>query len=194
MRIIAGEFKGRRLKAPKTSAIRPTIDRVKESVFSILKNEIANARFLDLCAGSGSIGLEAISRGAASVTFVDRDPDSIQLIRSNLHLCGLDSKVHKIQLRKSSVQKAIRALGKKLESYDLIYFDPPYGSNIYEGCLRLISENQLLNRSGLICVECSQTNGRMVEILQLGVGDLRPYNKKCYGDTMLFFYKLESEL
>lgn len=193
MRIIAGEFKGRRLKAPKTSAIRPTIDRVKESVFSILKNEIANARFLDLCAGSGSIGLEAISRGAASVTFVDRDPDSIQLIRSNLHLCGLDSKVHKIQLRKSSVQKAIRALGKKLESYDLIYFDPPYGSNIYEGCLRLISENQLLNRSGLICVECSQTNGRMVEILQLGVGDLRPYNKKCYGDTMLFFYKLESE-
>ena len=193
MRIIAGEFKGRRLKAPKTSAIRPTIDRVKESVFSILKNEIANARFLDLCAGSGSIGLEAISRGAASVTFVDRDPDSIQLIRSNLHLCGLDSKVHKIQLRKSSVQKAIRALGKKLESYDLIYFDPPYGSNIYEGCLRLISENQLLNRSGLICVECSQTNGRMVEILQLGVGDLRPYNKKCYGDTMLFFYKLERE-
>ena len=163
-------------------------------MFSILKNEIANARFLDLCAGSGSIGLEAISRGAASVTFVDRDPDSIQLIRSNLHLCGLDSKVHKIQLRKSSVQKAIRALGKKLESYDLIYFDPPYGSNIYEGCLRLISENQLLNRSGLICVECSQTNGRMVEILQLGVGDLRPYNKKCYGDTMLFFYKLESEL
>ena len=194
MRIIAGKFKGRRLKTPKTSAIRPTIDRVKESVFSILKNEIANARFLDLCAGSGSIGLEAISRGAASVTFVDRDPDSIQLIRSNLHLCGLDSKVHKIQLRKSSVQKAIRALGKKLESYDLIYFDPPYGSNIYEGCLRLISENQLLNRSGLICVECSQTNGRMVEILQLGVGDLRPYNKKCYGDTMLFFYKLESEL
>ena len=193
MRIIAGEFKGRRLKTPKTSAIRPTIDRVKESVFSILKNEIANARFLDLCAGSGSIGLEAISRGAASVTFVDRDPDSIQLIRSNLHLCGLDSKVHKIQLRKSSVQKAIRALGKKLESYDLIYFDPPYGSNIYEGCLRLISENQLLNRSGLICVECSQINGRMVEILQLGVGDLRPYNKKCYGDTMLFFYKLESE-
>ena len=194
MRIIAGEFKGRRLKAPKTSAIRPTIDRVKESVFSILKNEIANARFLDLCAGSGSIGLEAMSRGAASVTFVDRDSDAIQLIRFNLHLCGLDSKVHKIQLRKSSVQKAIRALGKKLESYDLIYFDPPYGSNIYEGCLRLISENQLLNRSGLICVECSQTNGRMVEILQLGVGDLRPYNKKCYGDTMLFFYKLESEL
>ena len=194
MRIIAGKFKGRRLKTPKTSVIRPTIDRVKESVFSILKNQIANARFLDLCAGSGSIGLEAISRGAASVTFVDRDSDAIQLIRFNLHLCGLDSKVHKIQLRKSSVQKAIRALGKKLESYDLIYFDPPYGSNIYEGCLRLISENQLLNRSGLICVECSQTNGRMVEILQLGVGDLRPYNKKCYGDTMLFFYKLESEL
>ena len=193
MRIIAGKFKGRRLKTPKTSVIRPTIDRVKESVFSILKNQIANARFLDLCAGSGSIGLEAISRGAASVTFVDRDSDAIQLIRFNLHLCGLDSKVHKIQLRKSSVQKAIRALGKKLESYDLIYFDPPYGSNIYEGCLRLISENQLLNRSGLICVECSQTNGRMVEILQLGVGDLRPYNKKCYGDTMLFFYKLESE-
>ena len=193
MRIIAGKFKGRRLKTPKTSAIRPTIDRVKESVFSILKNQIANARFLDLCAGSGSIGLEAMSRGAASVTFVDRDPDSIQLIRSNLHLCGLDSKFHKIQLRKSSVQKAIRALGKKLESYDLIYFDPPYDSNIYEWSLRLISENQLLNRSGLICVECSQTNGRMVEILQLGVGDLRPYNKKCYGDTMLFFYKLESE-
>ena len=193
MRIIAGKFKGRRMKTPKTSVIRPTIDRVKESVFSILKNEIVDARFLDLCAGSGSIGLEAISRGAASVTFVDRDSDAIQLIRFNLHLCGLDSKVHKIQLRKSSVQKAIRALGKKLESYDLIYFDPPYGSNIYEGCLRLISENQLLNRSGLICVECSQTNGRMVEILQLGVGDLRPYNKKCYGDTMLFFYKLESE-
>ena len=194
MRIIAGKFKGRRLKTPKTSAIRPTIDRVKESVFSILKNQIANARFLDLCAGSGSIGLEAMSRGAASVTFVDRDSDAIQLIRFNLHLCGLDSKVHKIQLRKSSFQKAIRALGKILESYDLIYFDPPYDSNIYEGSLRLISENQLLNRSGLICVECSQTNGRMVEILQLGVGDLRPYNKKCYGDTMLFFYKLESEL
>ena len=193
MRIIAGKFKGRRLKTPKTSAIRPTIDRVKESVFRILQNQITHAKFLDLCAGSGSIGLEAISRGAESVTFVDRHSDAIQLIRCNLHLCGLDTKIHQIQLRKSSVQKAIKVLGNKSESYDLIYFDPPYDSRIYEGSLRLISGNQLLSRSGLICVECSQTNKKIVEVLQLGVGDLRPYNQKCYGDTMLFFYKLEDK-
>ena len=193
MRIIAGKFKGRRLKTPKTDVIRPTIDRVKESVFSILQNQITNAKFLDLCAGSGSIGLEAISRGAESVTFVDQHSSAIQLIRFNLNLCGLDAKIHRIQLRRSTAQKAIKALGYKSESYDLIYFDPPYDSGIYEGCLQLISDNQLLNRSGLICVECRQTNEKIVEMLQLGVGDFQPYNQKCYGETTLFFYKQENK-
>ena len=120
MRIIAGRFKGRRLKTPKTSVIRPTIDRVKESVFSVLQNQIIDAKFLDLCSGSGSIGLEAISRGAKSVTFVDQQSDAIQLIRSNFQLCGLDPKMHQIQLRRLTAQKAIRVLSKKSESYDLI--------------------------------------------------------------------------
>ena len=194
MRIIAGRFKGRRLKTPKTSVIRPTIDRVKESVFSVLQNQIIDAKFLDLCAGSGSIGLEAISRGAKSVTFVDQHSDAIQLIHSNLHLCGLDPKMHQIQLRRLTAQKAIRVLSKKSESYDLIYFDPPYDSKIYKECLQLISTNRLLNRSGLICVECSKTNEQIIEVLQSGVGDFRPCNQRCYGDTMLFFCKLENKL
>ena len=90
MRVIAGTFRGRRLVAPKGNRlVRPTADRVKESVFSILRERIADANFLDLCAGTGSIGIEALSRGAQHVTFLERDPRCIKIIERNLDTCGL---------------------------------------------------------------------------------------------------------
>src|SRR4029450_2669684 len=89
MRIIAGKYRGRRLKGPPTLATRPTSDRLRETLFNILAPRIEGARFLDLCAGSGAVGIEAMSRGAAHVTFVDRSRKMCGLIKSNLELCGV---------------------------------------------------------------------------------------------------------
>ena len=107
MRIIAGRFKGKRLVRPKRMTIRPTLDRVKESYFRIVQDQIAGVNFLDLCAGSGAIGLEAFSREAGLVVFVEQDRRSVRLIKANLEKCGIIKEDHRIQLLPFGVQKCL---------------------------------------------------------------------------------------
>ena len=123
MRIIAGEFKGRRLKAPAGSSTRPTADRVREAVFSIL-GPVEDLRVLDLFAGSGALGIEALSRGAASADFVDSDPKAIDAIRANLALVGVDAPVHK----RDALKFVSGAILQESTHFDLIFCDPPYSS------------------------------------------------------------------
>ncbi|MCG8620637.1 MAG: 16S rRNA (guanine(966)-N(2))-methyltransferase RsmD, partial [Proteobacteria bacterium] len=139
MRVIAGAFKGRRLVAPKGSrTVRPTTDRVKESVFSILREQVIDADFLDLCAGTGSMGIEALSRGAKQVTFLERDPRCIRIIEQNLRTCGLPALPHtrcfdaaqkptvSAHLLRRDAVKGISYLQKQAAVFRIIYFDPPY--------------------------------------------------------------------
>ena len=119
MRIVAGEFKGRRLRAPRGMRTRPTADRVREALFSML-GDLSGARVLDLYAGTGALGIEALSRGAASALFVERDPRAAAAIEENLRSLGLDDPVHR--------QDALRFLTRGEGTFDLVFCDPPYDS------------------------------------------------------------------
>src|SRR5881296_2139751 len=124
VRIIAGAFKGRRLKTPSGDAVRPTGDRVREAWFSILQRPLDGARVLDLFAGSGALGLEALSRGAARAVFVDRDRRAVEVLRANLEALGVASE--EAEVRPVSAQRAVRDALSRSEAYDLVFLDPPY--------------------------------------------------------------------
>ena len=188
MRIIAGKFKGRRLAAIKGDIVRPTSDRVKESIFSILGGRVVDADFLDLCAGTGNMGLEALSRGANAATFIDRDYRSIGIIQSNLRRCGLNPGQPEVQLIKLDVYKGLASLARRRACFDLIYFDPPYDTNLHNACLTQIVTNELVTRSGEILVE-----GRRPEkgdcLAPITVDGLALKRQERYGDTIVSFYQ-----
>jgi 16S rRNA (guanine966-N2)-methyltransferase len=119
LRVVAGSFKGRRLVAPRGARTRPTADRVREALFSML-GEVGGARVLDLYAGSGALGIEALSRGAESATFVDRDPRAVAAIERNLASLGLEARVAR--------QDVLRFLARTDGAFDLVFCDPPYDS------------------------------------------------------------------
>ena len=121
MRIIAGEYKGRNLKSPPSLDVRPTSDRLRETLFNVIAPRIEDARFLDLCAGSGAVGIEALSRGASHATFVDRSRRSCTLIESNLKLCRVPEEQWDIYC-----SEAYEFLKQTDEQWDIVYFDPPY--------------------------------------------------------------------
>ena len=192
MRVIAGTFKGRRLAAPKGDRlVRPTADRVKESVFSILREQVVDANFLDLCAGTGSIGIEALSRGAKHVTFLERDPRCIEIIERNLRMCGLltEFEARHYLLRRDAV-KGISDLDKQSAVFEVIYFDPPYGvglvngSQLYTDCLELLAESSLLRVGGVLLVEHAKQY-----VVPDAVGSLKQSRQARYGDTVVSFYE-----
>ena len=188
MRIVAGKFKGRRLKTPKGSEVRPTADRVKESLFRIFGERVVNADFLDLCAGTGSIGLEALSQGARSATFVDSNYHSVCIIESNLEMCGFDRKHPHVKLIHLDARKALARLGRHRAKFDLIYFDPPYASKIYESCVKQIAEADLLSPTGMLIIEHRRVQqADWAEALILD--ELILSRQERYGDTMLSFYR-----
>ena len=198
MRVIAGTFRGRRLIAPKGNRlVRPTADRVKESVFSILRERIIDANFLDLCAGTGNMGIEALSRGAKHVTFLERDPRCIQMIERNLRICGLTTQpraackpTDTILLLRRDAVKGITYLQKQAAVFEVIYFDPPYatglqgGSELYTACLAVLAENALLNTRGTLLVEHAKQF-----MIPDSVGSLTRSRQAHYGDTVVSFYQ-----
>src|SRR5437870_4789708 len=150
MRVIAGDYKGRRLKTLEGLNIRPTSDRLRETVFNIIGLRVKNKRFLDLCAGSGAIGIEAISRGAEAVTFVEQSRRAHQIISDNLHTCGINKNVHVVNRDALTALKYYSSQGIK---FDIIYFDPPYDSEVYSPVLFLLGTHDILDDDGIVIVE-----------------------------------------
>ncbi len=146
MRVTAGEFKGRNLIDNKFDHIRPTADVVKQAIFNKLAFEISSSSVLDLFCGTGALGIEAISRGAKRVVFVDKDTRSVNLTKSNLKNLNLDAEVIR-----ASFEIALSKL--KGENFDIIILDPPYKAGLYEKALRLIFDNGILSVDGVIVVE-----------------------------------------
>ena len=184
MRIITGKFKGTRLIPIKGNTIRPTSDRVKEALFSILRERIIDANFLDLCAGTGGIGLEALSRGAKSATFIESDYRCTRLIASNLEQCGLHQRHPQVRLMRLDARKALATLGQRKVQFDLVYCDPPYDSDIYESCLRQSGTDKILSEMGLIVVEHRRT-----QAMPLTIDRFAQTRQERYGDTVLSFYE-----
>jgi 16S rRNA (guanine966-N2)-methyltransferase len=121
LRIVAGRWGGRRLQAPPGDATRPTSDRVREALFSILEARVVDARVLDLFAGSGALGIEALSRGAAEATFVDSAPAAIRSIKANLEALGAQAEV-----RRADARRFLSGASGEARQYDLVFLDPPY--------------------------------------------------------------------
>ena len=144
MRVITGKARGRKLREPKGMDIRPTTDMVKEAVFNILQFELEGARVLDLFAGTGQLGIEALSRGAAEAVFVDGSSTAIRIVKENLELCGFKAKV----LQGDAIGY-LPALGK----FDIVFLDPPYDSDLLEQALKVIENVDLLSGGGIIVCE-----------------------------------------
>lgn len=186
MRIIAGKAKGRVLTAPKAKGLRPTTDRLKESLFNILPVE--GRRFLDLFAGAGGVGLEAASRGAARVLLVESNRACARAIRTNIGRCGfinmpaVGGSAPEIEVIECPAERALRLLGHRGETFDIIFADPPYGEDAAGAALRLIRFLGLLSQGGLVVVQHSIRD----EIPARREG-YRVEESRRYGDTMLSF-------
>ena len=148
MRVVAGTLKGRKLIDNTFADIGPTADIVKQSIFNKLANEVVGARVLDLFAGTGALGIEAFSRGASEVVFVDKDSRAIKLIIENLKNLKIENEV---KVLKASFEDALKKL--KGQKFDLILVDPPYQSGVYQQAISLICEYDLLSDKGIIVVE-----------------------------------------
>ncbi len=174
MRVIAGEFRGRRLVAPKGDIARPTTDRVKEAMFGVLQFGITGARVLDAFAGSGALGIEALSRGAAHVDFIEKEPMCLKALEENLKAVGAgNAHVHR--------GDALRLLPKLPGPYDLLLLDPPYDDGLYKPVLEAARDHGILKNGALVAAECRRTFDLFVPI---------GYNltkRKDYGDISLFF-------
>ncbi len=192
MRVIAGSLKGRRLRTLDGLKIRPTSDRLRETLFNVLAPRMPGARFLDLCAGSGAVGIEAVSRGASAVVFVESSRRAAALIKENLEHCGV-AQVARVINR--DVLAGLRFIGSKESEplqpgqpiqFDIVYFDPPYESPLYSPVLDSISKNSILAHDGLVVVE-----HRGAVLLAPSYGNLRPYREIAQGDSRLTLYSRE---
>jgi 16S rRNA (guanine966-N2)-methyltransferase len=172
MRIIAGTYGGRTLKAPKGDSTRPTSDRVREALFSILGNRVQDARVLDLFAGSGALGLEALSRGAAGATFVDSAPAAVRAVRDNLAALETGAQVRR--------EDALRFLGDAARAgrhYDLVFLDPPY--RLAERLGRPLSDAlPAVLAPGAVVVAESDRRAPLALTLPL-------HDERRYGDTLI---------
>ena len=148
MRVISGKYKGKNLIGFDIDGTRPTMDRVKESLFGIIQNKIKNSTVLDLFAGSGSLGIEAISNGANEAYFIDNNIELINIIKKNTS--GMNDKIH---IMKSDYNNALEILKNSNIKFDIIFLDPPYKLNLINDCLNKIVEYNLLNKDGIIVCE-----------------------------------------
>ena len=183
MRIISGKYRGRKLKSPASLLMRPTSDRLRETLFNILAPRIKGARFLDLCAGSGAVGIEALSRGAAHTTFVDQSRRICALIETNLNEFDVDEGERDVVC--SEVSAFLRRLIKKEPPpFDIVFFDPPYVMD-YESVLDYVGEHttQLLAKGGLMIVEHHKKKDLKEEF-----GFFHRYRLLKQGDSCLSFY------
>ncbi|RJX28627.1 MAG: 16S rRNA (guanine(966)-N(2))-methyltransferase RsmD [Dethiobacter sp.] len=184
MRIVAGSAKGRLLKSPRGRKIRPTSDKVKSAFFNITSDYINNASFLDLFSGTGNIGLEALSRGAGRAVFVEKDSYSVQLIRENILLTGMQKFATVLPC---DVYRALKILGEKKELFNIIYIDPPYKYQGIEELVQLLSKENLVENGGIIAVERdSHTRERET---WLENSPFQPWQRKIYGNTLLVLLK-----
>ncbi len=179
MRVIAGKYKGRVLKGPDHSGLRPTADRVKEALFNILGARIINADFLDLFAGTGAIGIEALSRGAKSVVFSDSNRLSIRLLKENLKFLASDER---FRVLCSPVERNIQILASQGFSFDLIFLDPPFDAGLLPGTIEKIMRYGLLNKDGTLIIEHQRK-------LVNDYPELIIFLDRNYGDISLSFFR-----
>lgn len=185
MRVIAGEHRGRRLTAVPGKGTRPTTDKVKESIFNMIGPYFDGGWALDLYAGTGSLGIEALSRGAERAVFVERDARAFSVVQQNVSACRLDNQA---ELYKNDANRALRVLAKRGLAFDLVFLDPPYAHQNITGEMELMQELKLLADGAWIVAEHD------VDItLPEAVGHCVQHRAAIYGDTAVTLFSFEEE-
>lgn len=175
MRVITGTARGRKLKTLEGDSVRPTTDKVKESVFNIIQFELEGRRVLDLFAGSGQLGIEALSRGAAFAVFVDSSRNSLNTVKENIAATGFGS------VSKTELGDSLSYLDRALEKFDIAFLDPPYGTGLLQSALERVAPH--MNPGAIIVCESPST-----ELLPETVGDFTSKRYK-YGKTAVTVYR-----
>jgi 16S rRNA (guanine966-N2)-methyltransferase len=210
MRVVSGEAKGRKLKSPKTLGTRPILDRVKTALFDILSTRIEDARFLDLFAGTGGVGIEALSRGAASATFIEMNTGVFKLMRENLQITGLADRAETLRgdafkflqahTSPSERENIVAGPGSTRSSrylagshgyYDIIYVAPPQYKGMAVRALELLDSSSLVPDTGLVIVQIHPKE--RPEVAAVPLSHLELSGERRYGSTLLMFYEVSGE-
>ena len=178
MRVISGKARGVNLKTPEGLQTRPTADRVKEAVFSILQFDLPGTRILDLFGGTGQLGIEAISRGASRAVFVDASDKACSLIKENLHRCKMENEGRVVRC------DYLEFLARNRETFDIILLDPPYAEVFLENALNKISEIDILKSGGIIVAE--RPVEKPFDVILPGFSRSKDYK---YGKTIITIYR-----
>lgn len=180
MRVISGSARGIRLRSAPGTNIRPTADRVKESLFNVIGPYFVGGRALDLFAGTGSLGIEALSRGVDRCVFVDCDPRSVDVIRQNLRAAKLESRA---EVYRNDAFRAVRTLAGRGAAFDLVFLDPPYRLKLIAPVLAELEKGRLLSPGATVVAEHAAADATPAE-----VGSLAAVRRLQYGDTALTIY------
>ncbi len=185
MRIISGTSRGRKLVTPRDHSLRPTSDRVKESIFNILQKELEGKVVLDLFAGTGNLGIEALSRGAQKTIFVEKGRQALRLIERNLNQFGLKERS---EILPKDVNRAIGFLKQKGESFDLILMDPPYDKGLIQKTLTKLNSDPIFHKDSIVVVEHNRR-----EPLPRILNGWNLIRQRQIGDTVISFLKPQGE-
>lgn len=183
MRIIAGSCRGRNLKAVKGQKTRPTADRVKEAIFNVLAHRVETTNFLDLFGGTGNIGIEALSRGAGQVVFVEKNSSALKVLKINVKECGFDDAVCIFPV---DAFKALEILKEENYQFNIIFLDPPYEFKKFEELIARIVDNELLVEQGIVIVETNKNTN-----LPTSFKELLKVRENVYGDTKITYFQIK---
>lgn len=187
MRIIAGDARGKVIEAPEGMDTRPVTDKIRQALFNIWQFDIRDTSFLDLFSGSGSMGLEALSRKADRVVMVEKSRKAADVIRRNLKACRFENR--NVRVLEEDVFQAIADLKKRHETFDRIYLDPPYTvESIFDPVMEALGDGELLNPDGEIVIRSLNTKP-----MKERYGKLRKYREKTWGISTAHFYKIQQE-
>ena len=186
MRVISGTARGTQLVSLGSADIRPTLDRVKESFFNLVGPGLEGVAFLDLFAGSGSMGIEALSRGAETVAFVEPNIKAQRIIIQNLEKCRMTDPSPRWVLLKSAASTGLETLKERELAFDLIYIDPPFAEGLYEPTLQKLALSDILQNDAVVVVEHFHKT-----VLQEKYDKLKFYKNRCIGDSCLTFFSFE---
>ncbi|NEU29489.1 16S rRNA (guanine(966)-N(2))-methyltransferase RsmD [bacterium LRH843] len=180
MRVISGEKKGFSLKAVPGVSTRPTTDKVKESIFNIIGPYFSGGIALDLYAGSGGLGIEALSRGMERTIFVDQNQKAIEVVKQNLAFCGFENRA---EVYRNDANRALKALVKRNIAFTYVFLDPPYGTENIANEIRILLDFDLIGKDATIVCE----HAKQVELPE-EIGAIRKKRSETYGDTTISIY------
>ena len=183
MRIISGKARGRKILSPETMETRPTLDRIKEAIFNIIQGYIPDAVAVDVFAGTGSLGLEAASRGAKECYLVDKSPVTFPLLKKNIENLKFEDTCTALNM---DAYMALKSLAAKGKVFDLIFIDPPYLKNLIPEAMQIVEEKNMLHEDGIIVTKIDATE----EIFE-GTENIELFRTKKYGNTIVNLYRLK---